>query len=243
MKDRQTFAQLMDRLSIRHGAHSVFSDFLSMVICAFSMGAMEDEYLEIVRKYEKPEAYLLAEALGALTIEMTGDGSGMVDILGQYFEENISRGKNGQFFTPQPICDMMARFNNPVSFGERVLDPACGSGRLLMATAKVNRFARFYGADNDRVCAMMTVINLYLNTLFGEVTWMNSLSNQFYGGWVIEPTLKGIHRIRKIHEFESQIALKLPESRNIVPLQRDERSGGGVQQIETKPTQGLLFEF
>lgn len=249
MKDRQTFAQIMDKLCIRYGAYSVFSDFLSMCICAFSHGAMEEEYLNIVRKYHKPEAYALSEALGALVIEMTGDGDGMIDVLGQYFEENMSHGKNGQFFSPQPVCDMMARMNNPLGNGERVLDPACGSGRMLMGYAKVNRFARFYGADNDANCARMTVINLYLNTMYGEVAWMNSLSNQYYGGWKIEPTLKGIHRIRPISEDESRIHLKLPQavSKKETFVPKKEIT---VPEIEIpvtnsgkKPTQGLLFEF
>ena len=257
MKKNETFAQIMDQLARRHGVHTVFSDFLQMVICAFSLGAMEEQYLNIVRRYQKPEAYRLSEALGALVIEMTGDGNGMVDVLGAYFENNISHGHNGQFFTPQLVCDMIARMMNPIRHLERVLDPACGSGRLLMGYAKVNRFARFYGADSDANCARMTLINLYLNTLYGEVAWMNSLSNQYYGGWVIEPTIRGIHRIRQISEDESYIHLKLPatkqttEKRTIVPTRGDERSGGGLPEIEipvteietSKPTQGLLFEF
>jgi len=34
---------------------------------------------------------------------MNADGSGLIDVLGEYFILNISYGKNGQFFTPQPI--------------------------------------------------------------------------------------------------------------------------------------------
>ena len=217
MKNKnETFIQIMDQLARRHGVQAVFSDFLSLLICAFSHGAKEEEYLNTIRKYEKREAYRISEALGALVIEMTGDGTGMVDILGQYFEENLSFGKNGQFFTPQPICDMMVQMINPSSYGERILDPACGSGRMLMSAAKINRFALFYGADNDRTCAQMAVINLFLNTMYGEIAWMDSLSNQYYGGWVIEPTIKGIHRIRQITETESYIHLKLPNEREKV---------------------------
>ena len=242
MKKKESFAQIMDQLARRHGAHTVFSDFLHMVVCAFSMGAMEEQYLEIVRRYQKPEAYRLSDALGALVIEMTGNGDGMIDVLGKYFEENITHGHNGQFFTPQPVCDMIARMNNPVGAGESVLDPACGSGRMLMGYAKVNRFARFYGADSDVNCARMTLINLYLNTMYGEVAWMNSLSNQYYGGWVIEPTVKGIHRIRAISENESRIHLKLPQnvskSESIVP-----DIDISVPNSGNNVTQGLLFEF
>ena len=159
----------MEKLTRRYGVSAVFSDFLTLLICAFSHGQREDEYLTIIRKYEKPEAYRFSEALAALTVEMTGDGTGMVDVLGAYFEEHISHGHNGQFFTPQHICDMMARLMNPVKPLGRISDPACGSGRMLMAMAKVNRFATFYGADNDRNCACMCAINMCLNGMYGEV--------------------------------------------------------------------------
>ncbi|HSV87510.1 MAG TPA: N-6 DNA methylase, partial [Bacteroidales bacterium] len=140
-QQRVSFEQHMEQLARRHGVHSVFSDFLTLLVCAFSHGQREEEYLKTIRKYEKPEAYRFSEALAALTVEMTGDGSGMVDVLGAYFEEHISHGHNGQFFTPQHLCDMMARLMNPTTPLERILDPACGSGRMLMAIAKLTRHA------------------------------------------------------------------------------------------------------
>lgn len=225
----QKFETIMDGLARRHGVHSVFSDFLTLLICAFSHGRMEEEYFRTIRKYEKPEAYRISEALAALVIEMTGpDGNGMVDVLGEYFEQHLSFGKNGQFFTPQSICDMMARMMNPVQPTERIADPACGSGRMLMAMAKVNRFAKFYGADNDVNCAKMAVINLCLNGMYGEVAWMNSITNDFYAAWEIYPTIKGCPCIRQIPKQLSYIHLKLPEVQN--------------EKVEV-PQQQLLFEF
>jgi hypothetical protein len=215
-RNRQSFKEIMDRLSARHGVHQIFSDFLTLLICAFSHGKMEGLYLETINRYEKPEAYDFSEALASLVIEMTGDGSGMVDVLGTYFEENVSHGRNGQFFTPKQICDLLARMNKPDRFGSRILDPACGSGRMLLAMGKLNRFALFYGADVDANCAKMTVINLCLNGLFGEVAWMNSLTNEFYGAWEIMPTVKGIPRIREITSRESYIHLKLPSEKEKV---------------------------
>jgi hypothetical protein len=140
-------------------------------------------------------------------------------VFGDFFMEHISHGHNGQFFTPEPICDLMAQLNEPIGFGQRVLDCACGSGRILMAAAKINRNALFYGADVDRNCAMMCVINFCLNGMFGEVAWMNSLSNQFYGAWQVRPYPgtpacpgQGNPYIVAITEAESQIVLKLPEA-------------------------------
>ena len=229
MKQMQKFEFLINQLALRHGVHAVFSDFLTLLICAFSHGAKEEEYLRVINRYEKPDAYKFSEALGALVIEMTGPhGDGMVDVLGKYFEENLSYGKNGQFFTPQAICDMMARMNNPVKPTDHILDPACGSGRMLMAMAKVNRFAWFYGADVDANCAKMAVINLCLNGMFGEIAWMNSLTNDFYAAWEIFPSIKGCPCIREIPKQMSYIHLKLPEVQK--------------ETVETSQQQ-LLFEF
>ena len=216
MKNKlQKFETIMDGLSRRHGVHNVFSDFLTLLICAFSHGKMEDQYFRVIRKYEKPYAYTFSEALAALVIEMTGnDGNGMVDVLGHYFEQHLSFGRNGQFFTPQNICDLMARMLNHSRAGERIADPACGSGRMLMAMAKVNRYALFYGADVDANCAKMATINLCLNGMFGEIAWMNTLTNQYFSGWQIYPTIKGCPCIRQITEKESYIHLKLPEKKS-----------------------------
>ncbi len=38
MKQQLTFAQIMDPLTRRYGVSSVFSDFLTLLICAFSHG-------------------------------------------------------------------------------------------------------------------------------------------------------------------------------------------------------------
>lgn len=224
----QNFESVMEKLTVRHGRHRIFSDFLTLVVCAFSLGKEEEKYLSVIQKYNKQEANLFAEALAKLVIEMTGDGAGLVDVLGSFFQEHISYGHNGQFFSPQPICDMMTCITGPVKQGNRILDPACGSGRMLLAAAKSNRNALFYGADVDENCAKMTVINLYLNCLYGEVAWMDSLSNKFYGAWEILPTIKGIPRIQQISKHQSCIYLRLPETKKkIIPV----------------PSQQVLLEF
>ncbi len=213
--ERKSFATLLNGLSQRYGVGAVFSNMLTMIICGFSMKQQEGLYFKTIKPYKKSEVLQFSEAFAALVVEMTGDGSGMVDVLGEYFMEFLSFGRNGQFFTPMQICDMMARINNPHTETHRILDPACGSGRMLMAMAKLNRYATFFGADCDANCAKMTVVNMCLNSMYGEVAWMNSISNQWYGGWLISPTIHGIPCIRQITEKESYIHLKLPQFHEI----------------------------
>jgi hypothetical protein len=237
--ERKSFASHMNSLSQRYGVGTVFSDMLTMIICAFSMQKQETLYFETIKPYKKSEVTTFGEAFASLVIEMTGDNSGMIDVLGEYFMEFLSFGRNGQFFTPMNICDMMARITSPTKPSERILDLACGSGRMLMAAAKLNRNATFFGADLDMNCAKMTLVNMCLNSMYGEVACMNSLSNQWYAGWKIEHTIYGIPCIRKISEIESEIHLKLPEIQKIpaAPQQLPE-----VTLQATKQSQ-LVFEF
>ena len=78
--------------------------------------------------------------------------------------------------------------------------------------------------------------------MYGEIAWMNSLTNQYFGGWQIVPTIKGVPKIVEITERESYIHLKLPagiqKTETVIP-----EIEMPVHNSETKPTQQLLFEF
>ncbi len=210
----KTFTEIILRIADRYGVHHVFPDFLEMAVCALSLGAKEDHYLKIVSKYKPPEVQMLSDAFASLVMEMDDHGYGLKDILGDFFMEHISHGHNGQFFTPQPICDMMAIITDTSGVGKTVADCACGSGRTLLAAAKVSRLNSFYGADIDRTCCLMALINLCLNGMTGEVAWMDSLSNRFYGGWqiAIHPD-QPVSYIREIKEDESILVLRILESK------------------------------
>ena len=56
-----------------------------------------------------------------------------------------------------------------------VCDPACGSGRMLLAVAEINPHWEFYGQDVDLRCVRLTALNLAFRNLYGYVTWGNSL--------------------------------------------------------------------
>ena len=235
MEQLKSFSQYIQQIGYKYGLHSVFEDFLEMVVCALSLGAKEDRYHEIVRNLEKPDAYLMAEAFGALVMEMDNNGEGLKDCFGDFYLEYISHGHNGQFFTPEPVCELMARMLNPAGFGERVADCCCGSGRMLLAAAKIKRDCLFFGADIDRTCAMMCVTNLCLNGLLGEVCWMDTLMNRFYAGWRIELHPEhGVPYIREITEAESCLVLKLSEKKQEIINKK-------VSVLEV--SQQLLLEF
>jgi type I restriction-modification system DNA methylase subunit len=205
----QSFAHCMNLIGPRFGTGQVFSDFLELTLCALQLGAAEARYFQIIRRYDALELEVFSKALTALTLEMTGDGSGLIDVLGEYFMQEISHGRNGQFFSPQPLCDMLTgiiRSNDP---GYRVADPACGSGRMLLSAAKLSRSLLFFGADNDLTCVHMAVINLCLNGLFGKTAWMDTLTGQWYRSYSIDLHPKGVPFVRQISQEESLLAMKL----------------------------------
>ena len=59
-----------------------------------------------------------------------------------------------------------------------VCDPACGSGRMLLAVAEINPHWEFHGQDVDLRCVRLTALNLAFRNLYGYVTWGNSLGNE-----------------------------------------------------------------
>lgn len=75
----------------------------------------------------------------------------------------------------------MARCQGEKSENEKplnILDPACGSGRMLLAASRtLGRENHFYGIDIDEQCAQMTALNLFFNGLFkSEVMWGDALN-------------------------------------------------------------------
>lgn len=59
---------------------------------------------------------------------------------------------------------------------KRVLDPCCGSGRMLLAAAEINRHWEFVGQDIDIRCVRMTALNLAFRNLYGYAIWGNTLA-------------------------------------------------------------------
>jgi hypothetical protein len=184
----------IDSIARRHGSREqVFDDLLTIAVCALAGGTREEEYLQTVKPYIEGDVGnraidRLVAVFGQIVIIMDETRS---DVLGDIFQGAITRGQNQQFFTPDPICDLMARLTDSAESREgasagsadaaemkTICDPCCGSGRLLLAAARVNRNRYFVGQDIDHRCAKITAINLALWNLYGKVVWGNTLTNE-----------------------------------------------------------------
>lgn len=145
------------------------------------------------------------------------DGNGLVDALGVFYMMHVGTGQMGQFFTPTEVCNVMADVvinekDKTKLKGKTVCDPSVGSGGTLMAAARHSKEMKFYGADLDRTCCKMCVINMVMNDMQGEIAHMDSLSLQYYESWIvtrayIPPMPSFIHTTDK----EKCIFFRVPE--------------------------------
>lgn len=201
-------AKNLKKLSHRHGFSKLFNDFTTMVICSYHRvniqsrlqstdEANENRYFDSIAGYKDDELLIFSQALADAMVSIYD--TPYSDPFGEFFMEYVSNGQNGQFFTPEPVCEMMTLINGEKGsvIDKRVLDPACGSGRTLLSFAKHNPYNHFYGADVSELCAKMTTINMFFNGMKGEVAWMDSLSMDWYGGWSINQDGLGILPIDK----------------------------------------------
>lgn len=154
---------------------------------------MEDAYLQTIERHKQGQAGhrgcdVLARMFATLVETMTETRE---DILGDLFQGSITYGERGQFLTPAPICRMMAQMSVPIEDtgleGRRTVnDPACGSGRMLLAVADQQPHWHFVAHDVDIRCVHMTAINLALRNLYGHVVHQNTLTLKSTTGLIYE---------------------------------------------------------
>ena len=189
----------------------IYRDWTEIIFV--SLQRDDESHGEIVDRYKSE----FGEETGQSTIEAYAEGFRELlnsmkktdgDLLGEVFEEyGPSSEKEGQFFTPENVSKFSASLNLPdeqelkdstVNDPIRIKDPACGSGRLLIATAQLMDektdfpyAALYYAQDKDYTCAKMAAINFAIRGLPGIVTHGDSLTLNTRNEWKIMPS-KGI---------------------------------------------------
>ena len=183
----KTLDEAAHRSGVSRG--QAFEDFLHMAVCALSGGRMEDQYLAVVKKHTEGKpgrrgADSLAVLYGQAVAAMEQTHGEIIDVLGDLFQGAITYGEHGQFLTPEHLCRAMAKLtigdvpDEEAREQKSVCDPACGSGRMLLAVAEMQPHWLFVGQDVDLRCVRLTAINLALRNLYGYVIWGNSFSNE-----------------------------------------------------------------
>ena len=110
------------------------------------------------------------------------------DILGNAYMYMIERfgteagKKAGEFFSPRSLCKLVARLAEPKS-GDRICDPACGSGGLLLlAGAEVEKAGSkdyaLYGQEKTGATYNLARMNMFLHGLdSARIEWGDTLNN------------------------------------------------------------------
>lgn len=116
---------------------------------------------------------------------------GNLDVIGNCYEFLISSfasesgKKGGEFFTPPEVSELIAKLVAPKP-GDRICDPACGSGSLLIKVAKEVRDKSgqpsddfsIYGQEVNSGTYALCRMNMFLHGIDGaRIEWGDTLKN------------------------------------------------------------------
>jgi len=116
-------------------------------------------------------------------LDLRLEAIGHMDIIGDVYEYLIekfaaSAGKKaGEFYTPAAVSETLARLVAP-RLGDRICDPACGSGSLLIRTAKqigTNDFS-LYGQEMNGSTWALCKMNMFLHGMdASRIEWEDTI--------------------------------------------------------------------
>jgi len=110
---------------------------------------------------------------------------GNLDIIGNTYEFLISNfaseagKKGGEFFTPPEVSILLAKLLEPKS-GDRICDPTCGSGSLLIKVAKEIKDQNFslYGQESNGATWALAKMNMFLHGIDNaRIEWGDTIRN------------------------------------------------------------------
>ena len=206
-KKRSYKDELIDEIKMlaqSNGLNTVFTTFLE--ITATSIAAQMDpqnaeerekRYQEMASKMTPEMLSSYARMFALLTLATREYAEDPCDILGHvYHELRLNNEWNGQFFTPDHICRLMAQPTNidvpedkdgPITINE----PTCGSGTMVIGAVwamqrkgiDYRRKSFFVAQDIDIRCVWMAYIQLSLYGIPAVVIHGNTLTMETWSQW------------------------------------------------------------
>ena len=120
-----------------------------------------------------------------VVLDLRPESVGDMDIIGDVYEYLIARfaatagKKAGEFYTPAEVSETLARLVAPKPY-DRICDPACGSGSLLIRTAKKvgsNDFS-LYGQEMNGSTWALCKMNMFLHDVdSARIEWEDTIRN------------------------------------------------------------------
>lgn len=238
----KSFWKLFDQWSYRYDYATVFDDFLTMCIPNFSFEeSFATDRDRVKEKYEEKEIQYFRECFFEMLNVYQDQLStrSWYDFFGELYQSITSNWKSqrmGQFFTPEPVCDVITAsiLGDNVKDGETVNDPACGSSRMLLSahgkTIYDNKKLYLVGQDVDPMCCKMSVLNFVFHGAEGEILCMNTLSNEFRFGY----------RVKTYPGFPVPAILRI-SSENIRLVEKEEREIKTIEPIKEDDIKDLEY--
>jgi type I restriction enzyme M protein len=116
-------------------------------------------------------------------LDLRDESVGHMDIIGDVYEYLIARfaatagKKAGEFYTPAEVSETLARLVAPKP-GDRICDPACGSGSLLIRAAKQVDPSDFslYGQEMNGSTWALCKMNMFLHGMdASRIEWEDTI--------------------------------------------------------------------
>jgi N-6 DNA Methylase len=198
--------KLFGSLAYRHSAWQVFADFAEAAAISLSNAVdwaqrdpREERYMALIKRYKPDELAVFPQMLGELTLALEEEPS---DVLGRTFHDLELHNKwSGQYFSPYPLCRMMAKMtlSNEEDIRARISErgfvtaqePACGSGAMVIALAQgmkdlginYQQHLHVTAVDVDPKCVHMAYLQFALLHIPAVVVHGNTLSLEEFGRW------------------------------------------------------------
>lgn len=121
-------------------------------------------------------------------IDLRPSKVGKLDIIGNAYEYLIARfasdsgKKGGEFYTPSEVSMLLAKLVQPKE-NDRIYDPACGSGSLLLKASKEVNSDKFsvYGQESNSSTYNLCRMNMFLHGVNdAHIEWGDTLANPLH---------------------------------------------------------------
>lgn len=118
-----------------------------------------------------------------IVLDLRPETVGHMDVIGDVYEYLIARfaatagKKAGEFYTPAEVSETLARLVAPRP-GDRICDPACGSGSLLIRTSKQigSRDFSLYGQEMNGSTWALCKMNMFLHEVdTARIEWEDTI--------------------------------------------------------------------
>lgn len=180
------FNDVFEQLSMKHSSWNVFEHFLDCALNGFSFNYCQETMDYIRKKYSQDERYQFGELIQLWILIMDkriATDSIWFDFFGTFYEQQAmaKKGKFAQFFTPEPLCTLMAQMTYSGITNQEfktILEPSSGSGRNCLAYHAIHQNAFHCAMDIDIVCTKMTALNFMIHGIKGIAQCQDTLNNR-----------------------------------------------------------------